>query len=135
MSLSYGIRQVGDVTVLDLSGRVCGHVNLSETPSAPEPSGEGLLHDLIRNTVKTGSKKILINLRNITYIDSCGLGELVACRMTVINQGAEMKVCTANARVNDLLVMTHLGGVLNAYRDEETGLQAFEQQKKGSSAA
>ncbi len=129
MSLSYGIRQVGDVTVLDLSGRV----NSSETPS--EPRGEVLLHELVRNTLKTGSKKILMNLRDVTYIDSSGLGELVACRTTAINQGAEMKVCNTNARVNDLLVMTSLRGVLSAYRDEEAGLQAFEQQKKGTSAA
>jgi anti-anti-sigma regulatory factor len=61
MSLSYAIRQIGDVTVLDLSGRV----SLTETPSGP--GGEVLLHELVRNAVKTGSKKILINLRDVTY--------------------------------------------------------------------
>jgi anti-sigma B factor antagonist len=129
MSLSYAIRQIGDVTVLDLSGRV----SLTETPFGP--GGEVLLHELVRNTVKTDSKKILINLREVTYIDSSGLGELVACSTTAHNQGADMKVCNASPRVNDLLVITSLRAVLSAYPDEEAGLQAFGQPKDGSSAA
>jgi anti-sigma B factor antagonist len=129
MSLSYAMRQIGDVTVLDLSGRV----SLTETPTGP--GGEVLLHELVRYTVKTGSKKILINLRDVTYIDSSGLGELVACSTTAYNQGADMKVCNANPRVNNLLVITSLRAVLSAYPDEEAGLQAFRQLKNGSSAA
>ena len=129
MSLSYAIRQIGDVTVLSLSGRV----SLTETPSGP--GGEVLLHELVRNTVKTGSKKILINLRDVTYIDSSGLGELVASSTTAYDQGADMKVCNASPRVNDLLVITSLRTALSAYPDEEAGLQAFGQLKKGSSAA
>lgn len=129
MSLSYAIRQIGDVTVLNLSGRV----SLTETPSGP--GGEVLLHELVRNTVKTGSKKILINFRDVTYIDSSGLGELVACSTTASNQGADMKVCNASPRVNDLLVITSLRAVLSAYPDEEAGLQAFGELKNGSSAA
>lgn len=129
MSLSYATRQIGDVTVLDLSGRV----SLTETPSGP--GGEVLLHEVVRNTVKTGSKKLLINLRDVTYIDSSGLGELVSCSTTAYNQGADMKVCNASPRVNDLLVITSLRAVLSAYPDEEAALHAFGQQKKGSSAS
>ncbi len=129
MSLSYAIRQIGDVTVLDFTGRV----SLTETPDGP--GGESSLHEVVRNAVKKGSKKILINLRGVTYIDSSGLGELVACWTTASNQSADMKVCNASTRVNDLLVITSLKATLNAYPDEEAALQAFGQSKKGSSAA
>jgi anti-sigma B factor antagonist len=129
MSLNYAVRQVGDVAVLDLSGRV----SLTETPYGP--GGAVSLHELVRNAVNTASKKILINLRDVTYIDSSGLGELVSCSTTASNQGADMKVCNANKRVNDLLVITSLKLVLSVYPDEEAGLQAFAQLKKGSSAA
>lgn len=129
MSLSYATRQIGDVTVLDLAGRI----SLTETPSGPV--GKVLLHELVRNIVKTGSKKILINLGDVTYIDSSGLGELVSCGTTAYNHGADMKVCDANSRVNDLLVITSLRAVLSAYPDEEAALHAFGQQKKGSSAS
>jgi len=129
MSLSYAIRQIGDVTVLDLSGRI----GLTETPSGP--SANVLLHELVRNTLKTGSKKILINLRDVTYVDSSGLGELLSCSTTAYNQGADMKVCNVTPRVNDLLVITSLNRVLSIHPDEEAGLQAFGQLKKGSSAA
>ncbi len=129
MSLSYAIRQIGDVTVLDLSGRV----SLTETPSGP--GGKVLLHELVGNTVKTGSKKILINLRDVTYIDSSRLGELVSCSTTAHKQGADMKVCNANLRVNDLLVITSLKAVLSAHPDEEAAFQAFGQLKNERSAA
>ncbi len=129
MSLRYATREIGDVTVLDLSGRV----SLTETTSGP--AGEVQLHDLVRNAVKMGTKKILVNLRDVTYIDSSGLGELVSCSTTAYNQGADMKVCDANPRVNDLLIITSLRAVLNAYADEQAALHAFGQKTKETGAA
>ncbi len=128
MSLSYVIRQVGDVTVLDLGGRV----SLSETLS---PGGGGMLHEVVRNTVKTGSRKILINLREAIYIDSSGLGELVSSNTTVHSMGGNMKVCSASPRITDLLMMTSLHLVLEVHADEAAALRAFGQGRKIGSAA
>ncbi|MGI9101269.1 MAG: anti-sigma factor antagonist [Terriglobales bacterium] len=130
MSMSYVIRQVGDVTVLDLGGRI----SLGEAP-ASGAAGDALLHEVVRNTAKTGSRKILLNLREVTYIDSSGLGELVSCNTSIYNQGGDMKVCNTSPRVNDLLVITSLHAVLDVYADEEAALRAFGEQKKGTSAA
>ncbi len=130
MSLSYVIRQVGDVTVLDLGGRI----SLSESLASGTASG-GLLHEVVRNTAKTGSPKILINLREATYIDSSGLGELVSSNTTVHSLGGNMKVCGANPRISDLLMMTSLNLVLEVYADEAAALRAFGQGRQIGSAA
>jgi anti-sigma B factor antagonist len=129
MSMNYSVRQEGDVTVLDLSGRI----SLGEA-LAFGPGSALLLHDLVRDLVSKGSEKILLNLRHVTYIDSSGLGELVASMTTVQNQGGQMRVCNAIERVGDLMRMTHLDSVLNLYQEEATALQAFAAAAKAPAA-
>jgi len=129
MSMNYSVRQEGDVTVLDLSGRI----SLGEA-LAFGPGSALLLHDLVRDLVSKGSEKILLNLRHVTYIDSSGLGGLVASMTTVQNQGGQMRVCNAIERVGDLMRMTHLDSVLNLYQEEATALQAFAAAAKAPAA-
>jgi anti-sigma B factor antagonist len=131
MSMNYAVRQTGDVTVLDLSGRI----SLGEA-IAFGPSSGLVLQDLVREQVKDGHNKILLNLREVTYIDSSGLGELVSSLTTVRNNCGQLRICNASDRVEDLLRMTHLDSVLNFDKDEPTALQAFsgDAQKKTSAA-
>ena len=131
MSMMYKVRRVGDVTILDLSGRV----SLGEALAF----GTGIaivLHEVVRDQVNSGIEKILLNLSEVSYVDSSGLGELISCHTTARNRGGELRVSGARPQVNDLLVMTRLNAVLDAQPDEATALQAFSQaRQKGSSAA
>jgi anti-sigma B factor antagonist len=111
---------VGEVTVLDLSGRIA----MGETLAFG--AGRALaLHELVRDLVEKGIRKIVLNLRHVTYIDSTGLGELVACLTTVENHGGQMRVCNVIERVGDLLRITHLDSTLHYDMDEATALRAF----------
>jgi anti-sigma B factor antagonist len=127
MSVNYTIRRWGDVTVLDLSGRISQGELLA--------FGDGtamVLHDLVRGLVQKGSRKLLLNLRHVTYVDSSGLGELVACRTTLQNHEGELRVCTATPAVEELLRVTHLDTVLNLDKDEATSLQWFAAQRRAA---
>ena len=129
--MNYAIRQVGDVTVIDLSGRL----SLGEA-LAFGPGSAPILHDIIREQAAQGHKNVLLNLGNLNYVDSSGLGELVSCMTSLRNQGGQLRICNVTARVDDLLKITHLDKVLNFERDEATALEAFKKdQTKGASAA
>ena len=85
-----GTRQVGDVTVLDISGRI----TLGE--------GNVMLRDMVRDLADKGNDRIILNLGEVNYIDSSGLGELVKTHTTVRNKGGELKLTNLNQRVHDL---------------------------------
>src|SRR5579859_1386856 len=91
MSFRAMIREVGDVTVIDMDGRI----TLGE--------GSALLRDLIAQSLSTGHRKILMNLGGINYIDSTGLGELVSGYRQVKDEGGELKLLNLNKKVTDLL--------------------------------
>ncbi|HEY2962489.1 MAG TPA: STAS domain-containing protein [Pyrinomonadaceae bacterium] len=107
-------RQAGDVTVLDLRGEV--------------RIGEGsiALRDAIRNLADTGKKKLLLNLAGVSYIDSSGIGELIANYTTVSRQGGQLKLLKLTDRVQNLLVITKLLTVFDAYEDEAEALKSFQ---------
>ena len=128
MSMNYTVREVKDVTILDLSGRI----SLGEAQAFGSDSAM-VLHELVQDFVNKGSRKILLNLRQVTYIDSSGLGELVSCMTTLQSQGGQLRVCNPVDHVRDLLRMTHLDSVLQFDKDEATSLQALAQ-KKASAA-
>jgi anti-sigma B factor antagonist len=131
MSMMYKVRRVGDVSILDLSGRV----SLGEA-LAFGPGSAIVLHEVVRDQVKNGHQKILLNLDEVSYVDSSGLGELISCHTTVVNQGGDLRISGARPQLNDLLRMTKLNAVLEVHPDEETALQAFSQgRQKGTSAA
>lgn len=130
MSMTYNVRQVGDVTIIDLGGRI----SLGEA-LAFGPGSATLLHDVVRDINQKGANKILLNLREVTYIDSSGLGDLVTCLTTVRNRGGDLRISDASKRVNDLLEMTKLSFVIPTDPDEATALQKFTETKKGTTAA
>jgi anti-sigma B factor antagonist len=129
MSLNCSVRQVGDVTVLDLSGRI----SMGEALAVGDGSAR-VLHEVVRDLVQKGSNKILLNLRHVTYIDSSGVGELFSSMTTVQNQDGQMRVCNAIERISDLMRMTHLDSVLSFDKEEDTALQALSPPTEASAA-
>ena len=113
MSMKASQREVDGVTVVDLSGRI----TLGE--------GSVLLRDNIRDLIAKGTKKILLNLGDVTYIDSSGIGELVSAFTTVRNQGGELKLLNLTKKVHDLLQITKLYTVFDIKDDETTAVKAF----------
>jgi anti-sigma B factor antagonist len=113
VSVKLTSRQVGDVTVVDVAGRI----TLGEGSSA--------LRDLLREMVGKGQKKILLNLGEVSYIDSSGIGELVSGFTTVTNSGGELKLLNLNKRVKDLLQITKLYTVFDVHEDEAGAIRAF----------
>jgi anti-sigma B factor antagonist len=106
-------RQVNGVTVVDLSGRI----TLGE--------GSVILRDTVRDLVGKGNKKILLNLGDVTYIDSSGIGELVSAFTTVRNQGGELKLLNLTKKVHDLLQITKLYTVFDVKDDEAAAVSSF----------
>ena len=129
MSMTYSVRQAGDVTIVDLSGRI----SLGEVLAFGAGTA-AVLHELVRDLVHKGTRKLLLNLRHVTYVDSSGIGELVTSMTTVRNQGGRFAVTAATPQVSDILRITHLAPILDLQPDEETALRSFEKQK-GTSAA
>ena len=107
-------RQAGDVTILDMSGAV--------------RIGEGsiALRDAIRGLADSGKTKILLNLAGVNYVDSSGIGELIANYTTVSRQGGQLKLLNLTDRIQNLLVITKLLTVFDAYEDEGEALKSFE---------
>ena len=113
MSVKLTTRQVGDVTVVDVAGRI----TLGEGSSA--------LRDLMRDMVSKNQKKILLNLGDVSYIDSSGIGELVSGFTTVTNSGGNLKLLNLNKRVKDLLQITKLYTVFDVHEDEAGAIRSF----------
>jgi len=107
-------RQVGSVTVLDISGRI----TLGE--------GNVILREIVRDLAENGQKRIVLNLGEVHYIDSSGVGELVKSHTTIRNQGGDLKLTNLNKRVNDLLQMTRLSAVFDIQKDEATAIESFD---------
>ena len=114
MSLKANSRQVDGITVLDMSGRV----TLGE--------GSVVLRDTIRDILAKGTKKILLNLGDVTYIDSSGIGELVSAFTAVRKEGGELKLLNLTKKVHDLLQITKLYTVFDVKDDEAAAISAFE---------
>ena len=113
MALTIASREVDGVTVLDLSGRI----TLGE--------GSVQLRDAIRDLISKGQKSILLNLGDVNYIDSSGLGELVSAYTTAKNQGAALKLLKLTQKVHDLLQLTKLYTVFDIYDDEATAIASY----------
>jgi anti-sigma B factor antagonist len=106
-------RQAGDVSILDLDGEV----RIGDSATA--------LRSAIRELVATGNKKILLNLAGVRYIDSSGIGELIANYTTVGRTGGQLKLLNLTEKVQDLLVITKLLTVFDVYEDEGEALSSF----------
>ncbi len=106
-------RQAGDVTILDLSGSV--------------RMGEGAvsLRDAIRGKIEQGNKKLLLNLSAVKNIDSSGIGELIANYTTMSRDGGQLKLLNLTEKIRDLLVITKLLTVFDAYDNEAEALNSY----------
>ncbi len=113
MSIQVTTRQVGDVSVVDVVGRI----TLGEGASA--------LRETIRGLVAKEKKKILLNLGEVSYIDSSGIGELVSAFTTVANNGGTLKLLGLTKRVQDLLQITKLYTVFDIYDKESSAVGSF----------
>jgi len=106
-------RQAGDVTILDLDGKIT--------------IGEGSvsLRGAIRRLVEEGKKKILLNLSGVGYVDSSGIGELVSSYTTTSSKGGQLKLLNLTQKIQDLLAITKLLTVFDVYDDEASALNSF----------
>jgi anti-sigma B factor antagonist len=106
-------RSVGDVVVLDLKGKI----TLGE--------GDELLKDKVNSLVNQGHKKIVLNLADVPYIDSAGLGEVVRTYTTVSRQGGSLKLLNLTKRITDLLSITKLLTVFETFDSENEAVRSF----------
>ncbi|HUI56766.1 MAG TPA: STAS domain-containing protein [Bryobacteraceae bacterium] len=113
MSTKASLRFAGRIAIVDLEGRL----TLGE--------GSGLVRSRIKELVNAGHKHILLNLRDVNYIDSAGLGELVGSYATVSNIGGEIKLLNTQSKVHDLLQVTKLYTVFPSFSDETEAVQSF----------
>lgn len=113
MSVKLNTRQVGDVSVVDVAGRI----TLGEGSSA--------LRDALRDMVAKDHKKILLNLGEVSYIDSSGIGELVSGFTSVTNSGGQLKLLGLTKRVKDLLQITKLYTVFDVHEEEASAIRSF----------
>jgi anti-sigma B factor antagonist len=113
MSLNLTTRHVGDVSVVDIAGKI----TLGDGSSA--------LRTHVRDLLQGGHKKILLNVRDVTYIDSSGIGELVSGYTTVTNQGGSLKLLGLTHRIKDLLQITKLYTVFDVHEDEAHAVRSF----------
>jgi len=113
MSMKVSTRQVDGIVILDLSGRI----TLGE--------GSVTLRDAVRDVLAKGTKQILLNLAEITYIDSSGIGELVSAFTTVKTAGGELKLLNLTKKVHDLLQITKLYTVFDVKDDEASAVASF----------
>ena len=106
-------RSAGDVVVLDLKGKM----TLGE--------GDELLKDKINSLLQQGHKKVVLNLEDVPYIDSAGLGEIVRTYTTISRQGGSMKLLNLTKRITDLLSITKLLTVFETYDNEADAVRSF----------
>lgn len=114
MSFSIDTREVSHVTILDIHGRLV---------LGPEI---GQLRAAVRDLVADGKKKIILNLADVDYLDSSGVGELVGSFTTVRNAGGELKLLNLTQKVHDVLYVTKLYTVFDIKDDEFTAVKSFD---------
>jgi anti-sigma B factor antagonist len=112
--MKFNVRQSGDVTILDLNGKIT------------IGSGEEALRNTMQEILNSGAKKILINMAGVTMIDSSGIGELVSAYTTATNRGIKLKLYGLPEKVSDILTITQLITVFDVYDNEDEAVKAFE---------
>ncbi len=113
MALQGTRRQLGDVTIVDFSGKI----TLGE--------GSAMLRNTVRELINSGNKKILLSLYDVDYIDSSGIGELVSAYTTVKNASGELKLLHLTKRVHDILQITRLFTVFDVQSEEGAAIRSF----------
>ena len=113
MSLKINVRESGDVLILDLNGRI----TLGEEAAS--------LRDTLKEQIDSGRKNILLNLAEVSYIDSSGLGQLVGSFATVTSRGGQLKLLNLQKRLHELMQVTKLITVFEVYATEAPALRSF----------
>jgi anti-sigma B factor antagonist len=126
MTMNCKVRQVDDVTVLDLTGRF----SLGEAVAFGPGSGL-VLSDTVRDLTKSGRKKILLNLAGVTYVDSSGIGQLVGALTSARKHGVELKLLRPNKQLLDLLKLSKLDTAFDISEEENAAVASF---AKGAAA-
>jgi anti-sigma B factor antagonist len=106
-------RTVDDVTILDISGKI----------TIGEGSAE--IRNRVRDLLQAGRKKILLNMGDVSYVDSSGIGELVSSFTTVTNQGGQLKLLHLTKKLQELLAITKLLTVFDTYNDEQEAIASY----------
>ena len=107
-------RQAGDVAIV----KVVGDITLNK-------GGDVLLKDKINSLLQQGTKKVLLDLGSVSYVDSAGLGQLVHVHTTTTHHGGQLKLLNLSKRLTDLLVVTKLATVFDSYEDEKEALASY----------
>jgi len=127
--LEYKIRQSGDVTLIDLKGPITLGEALAHDSEGGDHPGEGerpvVIGEIVRDLLKRGRQKILLNLRNVNYIDSSGIGELVGAFTKVQAQGGQLKLLNPTVKVVNVLRLTRLDHFFPVETDEAAAIQSF----------
>ena len=113
MSFQASVRQVDTVCIVDLSGRI----TLGDESD--------LLREMLNRELERGHKKLLLNLREVTYCDSAGLGELIGCFNTVTRRGGTLKLLYLPKKMRDILQVTRLDGLFEICSDETAAVKSF----------
>ena len=127
MTMECSIRHVGDVTILDLKGRL----SLGEA-LAFGPGSDLVLTDAIRELSGEGHKKVILNLAGVKYVDSSGVGQLVGALTTARSQGVALKLVNPVKQVSELLKMTKLYTVFDIKDDEAAAIESFSSAAAGA---
>ena len=107
------VRKVGNVTVLDLKGKI--------TIGA----GDVMLREHINNLLEQGERNILLNMAEVTYMDSSGMGELISCYTSATNRGGKLKLLNLTTKIQDLLQITQLITIFEVYDNEAEAVVSF----------
>jgi anti-sigma B factor antagonist len=111
--MNINVRLIGDVQVVDWSGKI----TLGEETIA--------VRNTVRDIVNSGGKKLVLNLANVNYIDSSGVGELVSTYTTVTNAGGQLKLLNLTKKIHQLLAITKLLTVFDVFEDEKAAISSF----------
>ena len=111
--MKVNVRSEGEVSVVDLSGKI----TIGE--------GDVVLRETVETLIKEGRTKLLLNLSRISYMDSAGIGELVACYKRSREKGGQLKLLNPSGKVYDLLQLTKLEEIFETFRDEGEAIQSF----------
>ena len=113
MKLKTDVREVGNVTIIDLNGRI---VMGEETAS---------LRETVAKFLQEGKKNILLNLAEVSFIDSTGVGQLVACYLTAGNRGASLRLLNRQKSIPDVLRITRVDTIIPRCADEKAAVASF----------
>jgi anti-sigma B factor antagonist len=113
MALTTNVRRSGNVSIVDLSGKI----TLGEST--------GILRDELRSLLAQGNKNIILNMADVSYVDSAGLGELVGAYTTATNQGGSVKLLHMQGKMKDLMQITKLHTIFSSFDNEPAAVESF----------